>query len=376
MKAKILIAALCLLFSITGCKTFQTAYFGVEDKAVYTPPEFAQTVETVEKAKKDAFVHYQKQKIQSAMAQGKSASDIYWACHDVTAKAVLAQARKSAYQSEMFHPQPPPPTANSAYSTIPPPETPDSLRPDAPFAGIKALPPELKLGSVGFDFNSAGLKENELPALDKKAPIMIAHTLYEIAGHTDALGKDSYNQKLSEKRAANVKKYLTSKGVPEKKMVSTGYGEASPVATNSTEAGQAKNRRAEIRVLPPLFPNQTLTDPGALPAGTTIELVNFSFGSNRLLPVYEPVLDRVAKLLTKNPGANMEIAGFADNTGPARINRSISKKRAKIVFKYLASKGVKKSRLRITGYGEKYPLVNNDTAKNRSLNRRVEIRTR
>jgi|GEM_PF-1893980 len=374
MKSKILIASFCTLFFICGCKTFQTSYFGVEDRAVFTPKEFAHTVETVNNAKKETDSDFQKKRIETAMAQGKSASEIYWACHDDIAKAVLAQACISAYQAEMFHPQPPPPAAASADATIMPPDTPDSLTPDQPFAGIRALPPALKLNSVGFDFNSAKLKDNEKKRLDKIAPVMASHTQYEIAGHTDSLGSDSYNQTLSEKRAETVRRYLSSKGISTKKMICTGYSESCPVATNSTEAGRAQNRRVEIRVLPPLFPELAESDISDLPSGTTIEIVNFSFGSNRLLPVYKPLLNRVSTILSHNPKTRIEIAGFADNIGPARINLRISKKRAKVVYDYLVARGIEKSRLRVTGYGEKFPLVNNDTAKNRSLNRRVEIR--
>lgn len=68
-----------------------------------------------------------------------------------------------------------------------------------------------------------------------------------IEGHTDNVGKDDYNQTLSESRAASVKQYLLSKGVDESRLTSQGFGETTPIADNKTTAGKAKNRRVVMR---------------------------------------------------------------------------------------------------------------------------------
>ena len=65
-------------------------------------------------------------------------------------------------------------------------------------------------------------------------------------GHTDSVGTDAYNQKLSERRAAAVKDYLVSKGIPSAKITTIGKGESQPVATNKTAEGRQKNRRVDI----------------------------------------------------------------------------------------------------------------------------------
>ena len=65
-------------------------------------------------------------------------------------------------------------------------------------------------------------------------------------GHTDSVGTDAYNQKLSERRAAAVKDYLVSKGIPAAKVTTVGKGESQPVATNKTKEGRQKNRRVDI----------------------------------------------------------------------------------------------------------------------------------
>ena len=71
----------------------------------------------------------------------------------------------------------------------------------------------------------------------------------EIAGHTDDIGDEAYNQKLSNDRALIVKSFLVQKGIDSKRIKCVGYGEQQPIADNSTEFGREKNRRIEIRIL-------------------------------------------------------------------------------------------------------------------------------
>lgn len=73
----------------------------------------------------------------------------------------------------------------------------------------------------------------------------------EVEGHTDSTASDSYNQALSERRAAAVVEYLVSKGVRASRLTPRGYGEAEPIATNATEAGREQNRRVVFTVLKP-----------------------------------------------------------------------------------------------------------------------------
>jgi len=68
-------------------------------------------------------------------------------------------------------------------------------------------------------------------------------------GHTDSVGSEAYNQKLSVRRAEAVKAYIVSKGVEASRVYTEGKGEAQPVADNKTSAGRAKNRRVEIEVV-------------------------------------------------------------------------------------------------------------------------------
>ncbi len=102
-----------------------------------------------------------------------------------------------------------------------------------------------------FDFNKDALKPEGKAKLDDLVSKMAGINLEVIiaVGHTDAVGNDAYNQKLSTKRADAVKNYLTSKGVEKNRVYTEGKGEKSPVADNKTAEGRAKNRRVEIEVV-------------------------------------------------------------------------------------------------------------------------------
>jgi outer membrane protein OmpA-like peptidoglycan-associated protein len=105
---------------------------------------------------------------------------------------------------------------------------------------------------VTFDFNRADLKSQFYPALDQVASTMAEYnqTIVEVSGHTDSVGSDDYNQRLSEQRANAVANYLTGRGLVRERFEVVGMGERYPVADNMNDAGRAKNRRVEIRVVP------------------------------------------------------------------------------------------------------------------------------
>ena len=102
--------------------------------------------------------------------------------------------------------------------------------------------------NVFFATASDKLLAKSFPKLNDVVTILNENPSYkvQIDGHTDAQGKDEYNQDLSDRRAASVKAYLAGKGIAETRLSSTGYGETKPVADNNTAAGRAKNRRVEM----------------------------------------------------------------------------------------------------------------------------------
>jgi len=102
-----------------------------------------------------------------------------------------------------------------------------------------------------FDFNKADLKQEAKTKLDD----LVSKTKeinFEViiaVGHTDSIGGDAYNDKLSVKRVESIKTYLTSKGVEANRVYTEGKGKKQPVADNKTAEGRAKNRRVEIEVV-------------------------------------------------------------------------------------------------------------------------------
>ena len=102
-----------------------------------------------------------------------------------------------------------------------------------------------------FDFDKAVLKADGKAKLDDLVGKVKAINLEVIiaVGHTDSVGSDAYNQKLSVRRAEAVKAYLVTKGIEKNRVYTEGKGEKQPVADNKTAEGRAKNRRVEIEVV-------------------------------------------------------------------------------------------------------------------------------
>lgn len=105
---------------------------------------------------------------------------------------------------------------------------------------------------VTFDFNKTDIKPQFYPALNTIASTLREYnqTIVEVSGHTDSIGTDAVNQRISEQRANAVASYLMAQGVQRERFEIIGMGERFPIASNDTEQGRALNRRVEIRLLP------------------------------------------------------------------------------------------------------------------------------
>jgi outer membrane protein OmpA-like peptidoglycan-associated protein len=108
----------------------------------------------------------------------------------------------------------------------------------------------VNVSDVLFDTGSATLKPGAREKLARVAGILASHPdlKIEIEGHTDSVGGDDYNQRLSQRRAESVRSYLVQQKIPPTAVESEGFGESRPVATNATSAGRQQNRRVELVV--------------------------------------------------------------------------------------------------------------------------------
>jgi OmpA-OmpF porin, OOP family len=137
----------------------------------------------------------------------------------------------------------PPPVAAPAPQAAPPAPPP----PPPPPAATKVT----YAADAFFDFDKSVLKPEGKAKLDDLISKVKGINLEVIiaVGHTDSIGTDAYNQKLSVRRAEAVKAYLVSKGIEKNRVYTEGKGEKQPVADNKTAEGRAKNRRVEIEVV-------------------------------------------------------------------------------------------------------------------------------
>ena len=130
------------------------------------------------------------------------------------------------------------------------PDTPANVTVDADGCPAVAEVVRVEL-DVKFDFDKSVVKPNSYGDIKNLADFMKQYpqTTTTVEGHTDSVGPDAYNQKLSERRANAVKQVLTQQyGVESSRVDSVGYGETRPVADNATEEGRAVNRRVEAQV--------------------------------------------------------------------------------------------------------------------------------
>ena len=119
------------------------------------------------------------------------------------------------------------------------------------------VPVSIDLKGVNFDFDKSTLRPDAVAILNEAIEILKRYPdlKVEVAGHTDSVGSDAYNQGLSERRASAVYDYLTSNGIDAARLVGpNGYGESRPIAPNTNEdgsdnpEGRAQNRRTELNV--------------------------------------------------------------------------------------------------------------------------------
>lgn len=129
----------------------------------------------------------------------------------------------------------------------------EEMRRELPNAQVERVGEGIKItfgSDILFDVDSYQLKDATKRQLTEFAQTLNKYedTDIKIEGHADATGSDAYNQRLSDRRADAVSNFLSTQGVKTSRLDEKGYGEAQPVADNSTETGRNKNRRVDIAV--------------------------------------------------------------------------------------------------------------------------------
>lgn len=119
--------------------------------------------------------------------------------------------------------------------------------------GLKKLTvgSSIVLKNIFFDFDKATIRKESAAELDRMVKLMKDNITLkvEIGSHTDNIGSDDYNLRLSQERSSAVVSYLTSKGVPANRLTAQGYGETVPIGENNSEQGRQQNRRTEFKIL-------------------------------------------------------------------------------------------------------------------------------
>jgi outer membrane protein OmpA-like peptidoglycan-associated protein len=136
--------------------------------------------------------------------------------------------------------------AKEQVTVTPPPPSPPPPPPPPPPA--PAPQERIILRGVHFDFNRYNIRPDAAPILDEAAEILGRHpdVTVNVNGYCDIIGGFAYNQRLSERRADAVARYLEGKGITANRLVTHGYGKTQFVASNATAEGRAQNRRVEL----------------------------------------------------------------------------------------------------------------------------------
>ena len=107
-------------------------------------------------------------------------------------------------------------------------------------------------GNVTFQTNSADINASFYPVLNSVALVLkeFDKTVVDVAGHADSTGPDDKNLELSQRRAGSVSSYMAAQAVNTQRLITVGYGETRPIASNDTPEGRQQNRRVEITLVP------------------------------------------------------------------------------------------------------------------------------
>lgn len=249
--------------------------------------------------------------------------------------------------------------------------------------------------TVHFAFDKSNLNSTATKSLDSlvnRIKISSSRIQLKLSGHTDAIGPNSYNNRLSEKRIASVRNFLRSHGIPKENIIEeVAFGERNPLNENSTADERSLNRRVEIQyTVEDQNPTSTsnlkekIADTATV-AGTNIILKNINFygGMHHFLPESQPRLLELLDAMRSFPKLVIRIEGhICCQNGPGDGQDietgiyNLSEARAKAIRDYLINSGIEPARVSYKGFGHSAPIhpYPERTEAEMTENRRVEIK--
>ncbi|MDZ4756579.1 MAG: OmpA family protein [Bacteroidota bacterium] len=249
--------------------------------------------------------------------------------------------------------------------------------------------------NIYFDFAKHDINTTALRILDNLYDsILSKNTVRRIYlyGYCDSVGKSGFNDTLSLKRVASVKKFFIQKGIHDSAFkIIKGYGKQKPLNANATENERQANRRVEMIITydkkktepaqkPKYIPN---IDTANVKVGSKMILKNIQFqgGMHRFLPSSADALNELLQLMLDNPNLEIQIIGYicclpeeySDGQDFETGITNLSEARAIAVLDFLVSNGVKRQRLKYKGMGPKNKITKEISEEDKATNRRVEI---
>ncbi|MDH3708875.1 MAG: OmpA family protein [Cyclobacteriaceae bacterium] len=215
------------------------------------------------------------------------------------------------------------------------------------------------LRNVHFDFNKSTLKRESIKTLNQVYNFLAQNPelYFEVGGHTDNIGSNAYNQRLSERRARAVYNYLTTKGIAQDHLAPKGYGESKPIATNRTPEGRRLNRRAEMKRT--TSQGDYIAHHGDVDESEDGYLIweqlsvraHFVENKGNFITEYSKArLNTLVNILQSTyPDSKVMIVGY-DDVDVEDVGKKLDEQRAATVFEYLVSQGISANNLIARSY--------------------------
>lgn len=228
---------------------------------------------------------------------------------------------------------------------------------------------------IQFEINNDDIQRQETEKLGVVGTFMTKYpdTTAVIEGHSDNIGSDEDNMKLSQGRAESVVNYLEDTShIAASRLSAVGYGATRPIASNDTQEGQRRNRRIDAVIA-------CANDVAGLtvkPARITMAMyIDFDENKADVKPQYNDELRTVADFMKANPAVTATVEGHTANLqATPELSLQISQERAQNVVDYLVTNfGVARSRLAAEGFGQTRRFAYNTSLEGQQENRRVNI---